>query len=379
LSDDARTTVLHTLPDLQLGGGQLVVLAQIEHADRERFRHVVCAIRDGGDLGGRFEDAGGDVFSLGMSGAASIPGAIGRLTRELRTRGVSIVHTNNTAIDRLVGQRAAAKAGVPVVNTCHWALPVRRHLRDVPRDRLARWLAKGTVKRVIAVSEIVRTRWLGWCLSIGLRDEDVVTVHPGLDLASFDDGAGREAVRSELGLGDRWPVLVNVARLEPGKGQKDLIPLMQRVLKDHPDAVLLIVGDGVERENLERAVEGAGRGDAVRLLGRRDDVPAVLRASDLFVFTSYSESFGIVLIEAMAGGLPVAAYGLGAFGEIVTDESGVLVDAMEPDPLAEVVLGVLEDRDAMAAMGAGGRARVEHAFTVERSVRAVEAVYDGLV
>jgi len=379
LSNDARTTVLHTLPDLQLGGGQLVVLAQIEHADRERFRHVVCAIRDGGDLGGRFEGAGAEVFSLGISGAASIPGAIGRLTREIRTRGVGIVHTNNTAIDRLVGQRAAKKAGVPVVNTCHWALPVRRRLRDVPRDRLARWLAKGTVKRMIAVSEIVRTRWLGWCLSIGMRDEDVLTVHPGIDLASFDDGAGRGAMRSELGLGDRWPVLVNVARLDPGKGQKDLIPVMQRVLKDHPDAVLLIVGDGVERANLERAVEGAGLGDAVRLIGRRDDVPAVLRASDIFVFTSYSESFGIVLIEAMAGGLPVVAYGLPAFGEIVTDESGVLVDAMEPGPLAEAVLGVLGDRDAMAAMGAGGRARVEHAFTVERSVRAVEAVYDGLV
>ena len=379
MTEHSRTTVLHTLPDLQLGGGQLVVLAQIKHADRKRFRHVVCAIRDSGDMGGRFEDAGTEVITLGAGGVLSVPGAIGRLSREIRARSVDIVHTNNTAIDRLVGQRAAAKTGVPVVNTCHWALPARRRLRDLPRDRFARWLAHGAVQRAVAVSDVVRASWLGWYRSIGVGNEQIVTVHPGLDLATFDDGPGREAMRASLGLGDCWPVLVNVARMDPGKGQMDLIPLMGSVRERHPQAMLLIVGDGVERQNLEQAVAESGLGDAIWLLGRRDDVPAVLRACDLFVFTSYSESFGLVVIEAMAAGLPVAAYGLPAFKEIVTEASGVLIGDKEPGPLAEAVLGVLDGRAGMAAMGAAGRGRVEGAFAVERSVRAVEAVYDDML
>lgn len=173
-------------------------------------------------------------------------------------------------------------------------------------------------------------------------------------------------------------MLVNVARMDPGKGQIDLIPIMRRVRAEHADALLLIVGDGDERANLERAFAEAGLIDAVRFLGRRDDVPSVLRAGDLFAFTSYSESFGLVLIEAMAAGLPVAAYPLPAFGEIVTDQTGVLSDAREdPEKLADLVLAMLGDRAAMAAMGRAGRGRVEAEFTVERSARAVEAVYDG--
>lgn len=175
---DERSAILHTLPDLQLGGGHLVTLAQVEHSS-DRFRHVVCAVRDAGDLGGRFETAGAEVLTLGVTGALSLPGAIRRLESEIRARSVGVVHTNNTAIDRLVGQRAAKKAGVPVVNTCHWALPAKRRTRDLPRDWLARKLAKGVVVRAIGVSGVVGTAWAGWFMSIGLRDEDVVTIHPG--------------------------------------------------------------------------------------------------------------------------------------------------------------------------------------------------------
>ena len=377
-------TILHTLPDLQLGGGQLVLLGNVEHADADRYRHVVCALREGGDLHARFRAAGGEVVGLGAGGPATWPGAVRRLAA--MARDADIVHTNNTAIDRLLGQTAAARARTPAVNTLHWALPARRRggagsLIERARDAVARRAARRCVRHFVAVSEIVRESWLGWAVSLGLPESAVTTIHPGLDLARYDVAPGTlEGVRTELDLAGRGPILINVARLDPGKRQIDLIPMMARVVGRHPDALLLIVGDGEERANLEAAIAAAGLGRSIALVGRRDDVPALLRASDLFVFTSFSESFGLVIAEAMAAALPVAAYALPAFEEIVVrGGTGELVGEKRPEAIAEVVLDMLGDMERARAMGAAGRARAEKKFEISRAVRSLEAVYDEML
>lgn len=375
-------TILHTLPDLRLGGGQLVLLGNVEHA--ERYRHVVCALRDGGDLGERFRAAGAEVVRLGAGGPASWPGAVRRLAA--LARDADIVHTNNTAIDRLLGQTAAARAHKPAVNTLHWALPARRRggagsMVERARDTIARRVARRCVRRFVAVSEIVRESWAGWVTSLGLPESAITTIHPGLDLTRFGVADETlEAVRTELSLGGRGPVLINVARLDPGKRQIDLLAMMPRVVERYPEAVLLIVGDGEERSKLGGVIAEAGLGGSIKLVGRRDDVPELLRLSDLFVFTSFSESFGLVITEAMAASLPVAAYALPAFEEIVVrGTTGELVDDKRPDALGEAVLGVLDDPSRARAMGAAGRARVEEKFEITRAVRALEGVYDDVL
>src|SRR3546814_1822054 len=100
-----------------------------------------------------------------------------------------------------------------------------------------------------------------------------------------------------LGLQGRYPVVLNVGRLVEGKGQRLLIPMMRRIRERWPTALLLIAGEGEDRETLEELAARHDVRDHVLLLGGRDDVRVLLAASDVFISASYFEGFGLAVLE----------------------------------------------------------------------------------
>jgi phosphatidylinositol alpha-1,6-mannosyltransferase len=200
---------------------------------------------------------------------------------------------------------------------------------------------------------------------------------PGVDAERFRPGtteAGEE-VRRRHGIAAGRPLVVCVSRLVRRKGQDVLIEAMPAILRREPDAALLIVGGGPERERLERVSAVAPPG-CVAFAGEvpDGDLPAYHAAADVFAMPCRSrlaglevEGFGIVFLEAAAAGTAVVAGDSGGAAEAVEDgETGLVVDGRHAGAVAEAVGGLLADPRRSDAMGKAGRERVERLFTWPR-------------
>lgn len=394
-----RIGVLHTLPDLLLGGGQQLVLRTLSAMDPERFHHVVCPIApvDGPDMTAAFHDAGVRVAPLGHRGRSSYPRTLKRLLGLAADGAIDVIHANNTPLELRLAQTAGLLTGKPVVDTLHAVTNrasresvmasegrpgVRRPLRVRVRDGLDAWLWRRTVERVVANSATTLESWRAFLEDVGIDAARIAVIRPGIPLDRFahpSTAAERDALRASLGIAGRAPLLVNVARLEPGKGQRHLLDLVARLRGEWPRIALLVVGEGPERSKLEAAVMQAGLADCVRLLGRRDDVAALLGLGDVFVFPSYAEGFGLAVIEAMAAARAVVAFDLPALREFVEPgRSAELVARGDLDALCARVEDLLRDGDRARRIGEAARASVTQRFSIEAPARAHERLYEEL-
>jgi L-malate glycosyltransferase len=179
-----------------------------------------------------------------------------------------------------------------------------------------------------------------------------------------------------------------VAQITPWKAQDDAIRALAQIKPRHPKARLLLVGSAkfVSRatrfdnraylRELERLTHDLGLTDSVTFLGEREDVPELLRASDLLLAPSWDEPFGRCVAEGMAMRLPVIATAVGGPAEIVeAGTSGLLLPPRSPDAWAEQVDRLLADPEERARLGAAGRTRVATSFSVDAHVAAVLSVY----
>jgi phosphatidylinositol alpha-1,6-mannosyltransferase len=191
---------------------------------------------------------------------------------------------------------------------------------------------------------------------------------PGVDETLFHRGAGGARIRERYGLGGR-PVAACVSRLVPRKGQDALLHAWPRVLKSVPDAVLLLVGGGPYRGDLERLAASLGVGRSVVFTGGVpwEELPAHFDAGDVFAMPCRTrrrgldvEGLGIVYLEASATGLPVVAGDSGGAPDAVLDgETGLVVPGRSVPDIGEAVAGLLTDPDRARAMGEKGRAWIE--------------------
>ncbi|MFF2080429.1 glycosyltransferase family 4 protein [Kitasatospora sp. NPDC058162] len=199
----------------------------------------------------------------------------------------------------------------------------------------------------------------------------MVQLPPGVDETTFHPGSGGAEVRRRLGLADR-PVVVCVSRLVPRKGQDTLIEAMPQILRDVPDAVLLIVGGGPYRADLEKLADARGVRDSVRFTGSVPwaELPAHYGAGDVFAMPCRTrrggldvEGLGIVYLEASATGLPVVAGDSGGAPDAVLEgETGYVVPGGSAEASAERIVRLLRDEELRRRLGEAGRRWVERSW-----------------
>jgi phosphatidylinositol alpha-mannosyltransferase len=174
--------------------------------------------------------------------------------------------------------------------------------------------------------------------------------------------------------------LLFVGRLEPRKGFPVAVRAFAQLAADYPDLHLIVVGDGEQRAAID-ALPPAVRA-RVRMLGKvsYEALPTYHRAADIFVSPATgSESFGIVLVEAMAAGLPLVASDIAGYREVARQESeGLLVRPSDPTALAAGVRRILDDPALAQRLGENGFRR-SRSFAWDRIIDRLEGVYDGLL
>lgn len=278
------------------------------------------------------------------------PRAVWGCARALRRHRPQVLMTMTQKDPRTAGV-AARLLGVPVVVRHPMDTPFRRG----PRHRLFYgWVPAHLAANSRATRDtILRSApWLG--------PADVTVIHNGVEVERI---AG--AAPAALGLPEGAVAVGFVGRFDLRKGVLELAEAWARIAAEAPEAHLLLVGEGGDREAEVRArLAGAPR---VHWLGFRRDTPALMRALDLLVLPSRWEGFGLVLVEAMAAGTAVVASRATNFPEIVDDGvEGRLFEVGSAAALAEAVLGLVRSAEARARMGEAGRERARRDFSVER-------------
>ncbi len=205
---------------------------------------------------------------------------------------------------------------------------------------------------------------------------NVAVIPNGIDGENFGRAIIKD-MRQELAIGSGEKIIIFVGGLKPIKGVRYLIEAFAMVAQKMPNARLLLVGDGPERQNLEAMVIKEGLKEKVHFVGKieNDAIVTYMMTGDIFVLPSLSEGFGIVNLESMACGLPIIATNVGGIPEIVTDgENGFLVSPKNPAQIAEKILLLFTDDKLREKISKNNKEKVKE-YDWQNIVAKLEKVY----
>jgi glycosyltransferase involved in cell wall biosynthesis len=352
-----------------LGGSEIYLERLLKSLDRSYVRSVISLGE--GSLVERLRALDHRVEVVPTSGSPrSIAASAWKVRRLLLRTRPDVVHANGLKA-AIVIALAAVGTGLSVV----WV----RHDFSMEGWR-ARALAR-RCRRVVCVSHALTRTFRG------PLQRKVDTVYTGMPEVEIDREEARRLVREAIAEPHASPVISLVGHLIPGKGHLELIEIAPRLLKQLPNARILLVG-GLPTDRfapyvawLEDRIEQLGLGKAVTFLGQRHDAMTLIAGSDLVVMPSLSsheeietEGFPLLGLEALAVGTPVVAYAVGGLPELVAD-CGLLVPPGDRDGLHQAILRVATDRDLRERMSGCGPERVRASFSMAQMIAKLQDVY----
>jgi glycosyltransferase involved in cell wall biosynthesis len=354
-----------------MGGAEHSLLLLFKHLDRQRFDPLLAC--HGGPLASEATALGVEVAHVPMprlrgelSAGWRLAQGVGCLAEIIRSHGIDVVHSN-VVRSSIYAALAALRTGKPLV----W------HVRDILSPGLYVQGMGRLSSRTIAISEAVATSLPTWTRA---------TIIPnGVEWATFQV-TGDASTR----LRQAWHVPADgfavgmVGRLSRWKGQADFLRAMRLVRDHYPEAHLVLVGgpifgDKAFEAELVQLAQTLDVAQWTHFLGQRDDLPDVLAALDILVHCSTEpEPFGRVIIEGMAAGLPVAAYGHGAVPEIVLPgKTGLLVRPEDIDALAQAIMALIASPSDRSSFGIAGRQRAQACYDVQSLTERIGAVIES--
>jgi glycosyltransferase involved in cell wall biosynthesis len=334
------------------------------------LRSVVVGLDKGGQLQGRL--AAGGVEFVNLGGRRMLDARYhAKLARVLRELTPTAVHSHGFA-PLLYAAVARALSGFPrLVHTEH---SIEYLLPRPDYRRTLRWLSRSTGSFVV-LGERMRRYYAD---EIGVAASRLRVIPNGVAVDAPPTRDQRLAARAALGLGDGF-LVATVGRLAQEKNYSMLLGAFAAAMRDDPQAHLLFVGDGPERQDLERRAEALGITSRVHFPGWRTDVSALLPAFDVFAMSSFSEGLPMALLEAMSAGLAVVSTQVGDIPEVIADgRTGRLAPSGDEATLARVLADLRGDEVGRRRLGHAARELVVQRYSRTAMVEAYLETYGAL-
>ena len=357
--------ILHISSARSLGGGERHLI-DLANALVRRGHEVYAALRPRSPLREELTELPpGNVFNVRLRNALDIRSA-GSVARFVRAHRIEVVHAHVARDYPLAAMAAWRNRRAKLVVTRH----VLFRLNRLHALTLAR------ASRVIAVSLAVERSLLAQKI---LPPRKVTVIPNGIDFRRFDAGGDafdREEFRRGRKIAPGGLLIGTVGELKRQKGHEDFLRAAALVARDDESARFVIVGGGERRDALERLAAELHLKNRVTFTGWLDDTVPLLRALDVYVSASHTESFGLAIAEAMAAGLPVVATATEGAREIIEENrTGLLVPIGETGAIAQAVTSLLGDSPARERLGKQARRAARQRFDLERMIDATERVY----
>jgi 1,2-diacylglycerol 3-alpha-glucosyltransferase len=310
------------------------------------------------------------------------PFLAGRVRRLMETLRPDIVHIHTEFVLGEAGRTYAQRTGTPLVMTCHtlWEQYLSSYIPELPGSvshRMVRRLSKRFYReadRIIVPSEAMRALFVRYGIV-----RPIAVIPTGVDIDSFAAGTAEgdgETLQGSFPLPGNRRILLYAGRVAHEKNLDLLLSVLGRILPEVPQAFLVIAGDGPARREMESQVAELGLGSSVLFTGflNRSALSSLYSMAEVFCFASKTETQGLVLLEAMAHGVPFVALSHGGTADILVDGRGGFVAEEDPDLFAGKVLAILEDRALRERLGRAARAHAGD-WTASKMAERLLAVY----
>jgi len=307
---------------------------------------------------------------------------LSRIYKIVKEKNIQVVHALNDHSTNVATAALVSKiAGVPFVYTIqgpgtrtgHALVDAVVKIYDLTAER---WIAKSAEKVILLSKSLAST-----AKKLRVKESKVTVIPSGIDSERFNpkrpEVMSEELnLREKLNIGDSF-VLGFVGRLVPAKGLAFLFSAVKQIQNRHPNPLLLVVGEGPQKNELEAMARDLGI-DVV-FAGWQPDTRPYYSIMDVFVLPSLFEGLPNVILEAMAMGKPVIATKIGGNPDVLSNgENGFLVAARNSQQIASAIEAMIENEDIKHRMGAANREKTETFFQWSRTVEEVEKVYNQL-
>jgi glycosyltransferase involved in cell wall biosynthesis len=371
---DVRVALLATV--VEFGGIERVLLTLLRHMGAELKLSPIFFTRAGQERNYFLEslDASGiayDAIYVDTSRYKYLNPFrnIGETLARIKAGRFDLIHSHGYRAD-LIGFVVAKRVGLPVISTCHGFISTDSHLRLY--NKLDIYLLR-YFNRVIAVSERMKR-------DLVARGVDAARIQMITNAISEEPRTDTERIRgqarSRLGIAQDEFVVGFVGRLAEEKGLAYLLEAVRRWAPDAHRWRLVLVGEGPQRDALEQAVRSFGLAGKVIFAGFQSNTAEWYPAMDAFVLPSLTEGTPMVLLEAMANGIPVIATSVGGVPAIISSgENGILVPPADPSRLLEAMQSVAGDGDLRKRLCARATDLIRRDYNVADWIRKVAGVY----
>jgi len=374
-----KPLIAHVLFRLGTGGLENGLVNLINTLPDDKYRHAVICMTDYTDFRNRINSDAVQVYCLNKKPGQDL-GVYLRLWRLLREIKPDILHTRN--LSALEAQLPGLLAGVK----CRVHGEHGRDIDDIDgthwRYVLLRRCFRPFVQRYIPMSKDLEN----WLLKqIKVQERKITQVYNGVDLNRFKVNEAKPLSLLPIEFRDSGLLLIGtVGRLDPVKDQITLVQAFVYLLKNNPalsrNLRLVIVGDGVLLDALQKLVREADIEHLVWFAGERHDVADIMQTLDLFVLPSINEGISNTILEAMASALAVVATKVGGNSELVVEgHTGYLVAKQDPVAMAAAFERYLLRPELLVLHGQLGRERVVSKFSLTRMMADYRAIYDKLL
>lgn len=361
-----RIKILYVITSLGIGGAERLLLSYLKLLNHQKYDFHVIALREKPDDLLEEISLHSEVSVLGIRSAFS-PSVVFRLVKLINQIKPDIIHSHlfqarfYTAIAHLISKR-----GILITHK-HNNVNPKKHNVFIILEMISIFLSK----KVIAISNSVKRSLNRYEL---VPSKKIFILHNGIDYEKFFKIAESNNILRENPI-----VIGTVCRLEPQKGIQYLLLAMRIILTKFPSVRLEIVGDGSLFQELQSLTKDLGISNSVKFFGKFVDVIPFYKKMNLFVLPSLYEGFGIVLLEAMAAGVPVIATNVDGIKEVVIDgESGILIPSKNPEAIADAVLKLIENPQLADKLVDAGLKRSK-SFDIKEHVMKLENFYADLL
>lgn len=238
------------------------------------------------------------------------------------------------------------------------------------------------VNHIFAISNYVKQNVLKTC---PVSVDRVSVFHPAIKVKDYaPENFNRKTMREALGIDNECIVIGIASRISPGKGYEEFLQAAKILKTEFPKKICFIAAGGKSKNeedyfnDIILLTHELGLDNTIKYIGFRENIPEVLSIIDIFVFPSHEESFGVLLIEAMAAGLPAVASNNAGIPDIeINGETGILIPPKDAVKLADAIRRLIIDKELRSRLGSAARKRAEGIFNIDDALDKLEKFYGG--
>ncbi|MBU2631636.1 MAG: glycosyltransferase, partial [Proteobacteria bacterium] len=361
--------IMHVVGNFGPGGAEMGVVRIIKAMSDTSICHSICSISS--DLRMKYylpETV--NCYSIGVDKPNYF--AFKALSGLFKKTRVDIAHVNNIApwFDVAVASRLS---GCKCIQTFHGVEDISHKFSLFKKLQIfCSWKLSHHLGAVSQASADLFTTLTG------IDKSCVAVINNGIDTNFFspEDPAGKKILRKRLGLPEDHVLLGCVAALRPVKNHNGLLTAFERVVRHHPNTRLVLVGDGMLRQDLQKQCSTSGISDHVIFAGQRDEIDQYLKSFDIFVLNSKTEGLSYALLEAMACGLPVVATDVGGNSQLIENgKDGYLYPDGDEEALCDILIQLIGNPDDIIPIGDRARQKILADYSLKYMIKQYFTLY----